>query len=347
MSPVVNKLEVSKDSNVIIYKMDFKMSEILLCNQSLSPQNFQLQCGIEIDQISAFSCLKPTIMAANTPYVIGNDQSGASRSILAQLSPAPVAKELTNLSLSYGGDNIVALAEITEKLKEYNIGLMGASTSVYANRLGGFAGSVKDYQAALMEYRQAIVSKSPMKAAMRQKAQVAFEKMQSQFRNELKMVTAQVKARRGIPLTNVERATNIAESSRNVAKLNVTSQVQANNLVKFTKYAKVLGNGLAVIDFGSRAGNIHNSYQAGDNWERELFVESSSFAASAIAGTVAVNAGVAALTLLIVATPVGWVGLLVGGAAVAASAAGASMWINDQVKENGGDWYDRIMNGIK
>ncbi|PCI49228.1 MAG: hypothetical protein COB43_06740 [Oceanospirillales bacterium] len=224
---------------------------------------------------------------------------------------------------------------------------MGASTSVYANRLGGFAGSVKDYQAALMEYRQAIVSKSSMKAAMKQKAQVAFEKMQSQFRNELKMVTAQVKARRGIPLTNVERATNIAESSRNVAKLNVTSQVQANNLVKFTKYAKVLGNGLAVIDFGSRAGNIHNSYQAGDNWERELFVESSSFAASAIAGTVAVNAGVAALTLLIVATPVGWVGLLVGGAAVAASAAGASMWINGQVKENGGDWYDRIMNGIK
>ncbi|CUS42470.1 hypothetical protein MGWOODY_Tha235 [hydrothermal vent metagenome] len=36
MSPVVNKLEVSKDCNVIIYKIDFKVSEILLCNQSLN-----------------------------------------------------------------------------------------------------------------------------------------------------------------------------------------------------------------------------------------------------------------------------------------------------------------------
>jgi hypothetical protein len=44
-----------------------------------------------------------------------------------------------------------------------------------------------------------------------------------------------------------------------------------------------LGNGLAVIDFGSRVGNIHNSYQAGGNWERDFFIESSSFAASAIA----------------------------------------------------------------
>ncbi len=104
---------------------------------------------------------------ANTPYLIGNDDSSTSRIILGQLSPAPIAKELTNLSLSYGSDNVMALAEITAKLKDYNIGLMGASTSVYANRVGGFAGSVKDYQAALMEYRQAVTSSSPMKAAMK------------------------------------------------------------------------------------------------------------------------------------------------------------------------------------
>lgn len=322
------------------------MSEILLCNQSLSPKNLQNQCGISIDQISTFSCTKPTMAAANTPYIIGNNHSGASRSILSQLSPSPVAKELTNLSLSYGGDNVVVLSEITAKLKDYNIGLMGASTSVYANRVGGFAGAVKDYQAALMEYRQAVTSNSPMKGAIKQKAHTAFQKMQSQFSNELKVVSGQVTARRGTPLTSADRATNIAKSSRNVAKLNVTSQVQANNLVKLSKQAKFLGNGLAVIDFGGRVGSIHNSYRAGGNWERDLFIESSSFAASAITGTVAVNVGTAALTLLMVATPVGWVGLIVGGAAVAASAAGASMWVNGQVKDNGGEWYDGIMNWI-
>ncbi|MCK5230442.1 MAG: hypothetical protein KAR13_09270 [Desulfobulbaceae bacterium] len=265
---------------------------------------------------------------------------------MSQLSPMPVSRELTNLSLSYGGDNVVALSEITAKLKNYNIGLMGASISVYANRIGGFAGAVKDYQTALMEYRHGVTSNSALKASAKQKAHAAFQKMQSQFRNELNVVTARVKARRGTPLTNADRATNIARSSRNIAKLNITSQVQANNLVKLSKQAKFLGNGLAVIDFGSRVGNIHNSYQANENWERDLFIESSSFAGSAITGTIAVNAGGAALTFLVAATPIGWVGLIVGGIAVAGVAVAASMGMNNVIKDNAGDVYDTLMKGL-
>ena len=318
------------------------MSEIILCNQALSPKAFESQCGINIAQISAFSCNKPTMVAANTPYLLESNSSNVSKSVLSQLSPMPVSRELINLSFSYGGDNVVALAEITAKLKDYNIGLMGASTSVYANRIGGFAGAVKDYQSALMEYRQAVTSNSALKASAKQKAHAAFQKMQSQFRNELNVVTAQAKARRGTPLTSADRATNIARSSRNVAKLNVTNQVQANNLVKFSKNAKFLGNGLAVIDFGSRVGNIHNSYKAGGNWEREMFIESSSFALGATAGTVAVNVGGAALTFLIAATPIGWVGLIIGGTVVAGAAAGASIVTNNAVKSNSGALYDTI-----
>lgn len=320
------------------------MSEILLCNQSLNSQSLQRQCGINTDQLSALSCEAPTLAAANTPYLIGDDPSGTGRGVLGQL--APVARELTNLSLSYGGENVVALAEINAKLKEYNIGLMGASTSAYAHRMSGFAGSVKDYQAALMDYRQAARSGSPLKTPMKQKAHAAFRNMQSQFRNELNVVNAQVRARRGTPLTSAERATNIARSSRNAAKLNVTSQVQANNLVKFSQHAKFLGNGLAVIDFTSRVGNIHNSYQAGGNWERDLFIESSSFALSAGSGVLAVNAGASALGFLMVATPIGWVGLIVGGLAVAGTAAAVSMGVNSAVKENSGSWYDSLMAAL-
>lgn len=79
--------------------------------------------------------------------------------------------------------------------------------------------------------------------------------------------------------------------------------------MKFSQHAKFLGNGLAVIDFGGRVGNIHNSYKAGGNWEREMFIESSSFVAATVVGTLAVDAGGAALAFLMVATPVGWVGL--------------------------------------
>jgi len=113
-----------------------------------------------------------------------------------------------------------------------------------------------------------------------------------------------------------------------------------------SQYTKFLGNGLAVIDFGGRVGNIHNSYKAGGNWEREMFIESSSFAASAITGTAVVNVGSAALGFLMVATPIGWVGLIIGGVAVVGVAAAASIGMNNAITENSGGWYDSIMNSL-
>jgi len=208
---------------------------------------------------------------------------------------------------------------------------------------------VKNYQAALMEYRHVIenkVNSSAIKTVAKQKAMTAFQKMQQGFQHELKAVTGAAKSSRGTPLTSGTRATNIVRSSRNVAKLNITSQVQTSNLVKFSQHAKLLGNGLAVIDFGSRVGNIHNSYKAGQNWEREMFIESSSFALTASAGIATVNAGTAALGFLMIATPIGWVGLIVGGLAVAGTAAVVSMGINDIVKDNSGSAYDELMNWI-
>jgi len=46
---------------------------------------------------------------------------------------------------------------------------------------------------------------------------------------------------------------------------------------------------------------------------------------------------------LIVATPVSWVGLIVGGLAVAGTATVISIDLNSYFKENGGSMYDEIM----
>lgn len=320
------------------------MSEIILCNRTYSASVFKNECGVGIELASSLSCANPDTIIANTPYLLKSKNSAVGTASLAKFSNPSITKNLTSLALSFGGDNLIALSSVSSQLQEYNVGLMGASTSVYANRMGGFVGSVKDYQSALMEYSQASKSKSPNKVAAKQKAKMAFEKMQSSFRHEVNIVTAQVKSNRGTPLTNFDRGANIARSSRNMAKLDIMSPVQADNIVKFTKHAKFMGNGLAVIDFGSRVGSIHNSYKSGGNWEREMFIESSSFAASAIAGTAVVNAG---LALLVFATPFGWVGLVVGGLAVAGTAAGTSIWTNEQLKSNSGGWYDDIMNWLK
>jgi hypothetical protein len=72
----------------------------------------------------------------------------------------------------------------------------------------------------------------------------------------------------------------------------------------------------------------------------------SSFVLSAGAGILAVNAGTAALGLLMVATPIGWVGLIVGGVVVAGAAATASITTNNIVKGKNGDLYDQIMGRL-
>lgn len=322
------------------------MNEILLCGQSMKADFLSNTCGIDTNFIHGKGCSKPSTVSAFTPYVLGQELSAFDRQLISILSAPKVANKLTNLSLSFGGDNTVALAEMTKKLQEYNVGLMGASTSVYANRLGGFAGAVKEYQDALMAYRGVIKSNVASKAIAKQKAFKAFQNLQIRFKHELNVISAGVKARRGTPLSSATRATNIARSSRNVTKLNITSQIQANNLVKFTQHAKFLGNGLALIDFTSRVGNIHNTYKSDGEWERELFIESSSFSVTALTGAAVVNVGAAALGFLVVATPIGWVGLVFGGVAVAGTAAAASIGMNNLVKNNSGVVYDSIMKWI-
>lgn len=312
------------------------------------------QCGIDSNMIFGAQCRQPSMLNAYSPYLIGSEPSNAAashaaKSMVNQLTNTANNRELTNITLSFGGDNTLAIADISAKLNEFGVGAMGASTSFYGNRVGGFTDAVKNYQAALMEYRHVIenkVNSSVIKSAAKQKAMAAFQNIQQGFHHELKSVTGAAKSSRGTPLTSGTRATNIAKSSRNVAKLNITSQIQTSNLVKFSQHAKFLGNGLAVIDFSSRVGNVHNSYKSGQHWEREMFIESSSFVVSALTGAGAIKVGGAALGFLMVATPVGWVGLIIGGVAVAGVAAAASIEVNNYTKENSGDLYDDIMNWI-
>lgn len=77
-----------------------------------------------------------------------------------------------------------------------------------------------------------------------------------------------------------------------------------------------------------------------------MFIESSSFAASAITATAAVNVGGAALGFLMVATPIGWVGLIIGGVVVAGVAATASLTVNNIVKDDAGGIFDNLMKRI-
>lgn len=319
------------------------MSTVLLCNRDLASPVIQQACNLNLQQLSAPHCPNPKIVRANTPYLVNGHSDSHGKRIQNLLSPPQVARSVTDFSLTFGEDNTIAIATMMDQLRDYNIALTGASTTVYGQRIEGFALSVKQYQEALLSYRDAKLSRANNQAQLRQQAHIAFQKMQARFKAELNAVTSHIRSRRGTPLTSAERGTNIASGSRNTVKLQFNSEIEAHRLVRLSSYTKILGNGLAVIDFGSRVGKVHNSYQAGGNWERDLFIESSSFAASATAGTLIANAGVG---LLLAATPLGWTALIVGGLLVAGSAAAAAVVVNDQVQKNSGEMYDKILDAL-
>ena len=327
------------------------MAELILCNQPTKTSQLDNLCGFTPATITGMSCsANPAILNSYTPYLTNSNPSVSDRSIMRWLGQPKVSKNVTDLTLSLGEDNTLALAEITQKLKGSGVELMGSSTAVYGKRLSGFAGSVKQYQSSLMEYRHVIQAKagSAAQRMAKQRAALAFQKMQTGFKLELNAVTSGIKAgRKGTPFNDFNRASNIARSSRNVVKLDINSQLQASRLAQLGRHAKLLGNGLVILNVAERMGNIKTSYQAGQNWERELFIESGSFVASAVTGTVLANVGASALTFLMIATPVGWVGLIVGGLVVAGVAAGGAISMNNAIKSNSGEWYDSLMEWMQ
>ncbi|MCP4117359.1 MAG: hypothetical protein GY737_18580 [Desulfobacteraceae bacterium] len=322
------------------------MLELVLCKEPMQTDSLAKDLGINGNEITGVADSNPTMLKPYTPYRVGQKSPHIGESLLSQLSPITISRNLTDLALSLGEENVTALADMFAILQKHGPGLMGASSSLYINQVDSFIKSVERYQAALMEYRKVLKTNPVASALAERNARAAFKNMQGRFRHTLASITAQSKSRKGIPLTDIKRGLNIARSSRRATKLNITSQVQANNLVMLSQNLKLFGNGLAVIDFGSRVGNIHNSYRAGENWERELFIESLSFAASAYAGSNVMLTGTAALGILVAATPLSPLVIILCGIAIAGTAARASMLVNNELKNNGGALYDWIMSGV-
>jgi len=276
------------------------------------------------------------------PYTVGQTTYNEEL-ILRALRNNNCPRNIHALSSALGESSIVGVSDAMVKLHDTTSVLTGSASTVHAARGDKFVLAVQRYQNALLAYRNVMQGKGTAgatKISAGVAVSTAFEHMQKYFQRELSMTAGLQRAsRKGTPLRNRTRALNIARSSRSIKKLELVSTLQAGKLARFSKYGKALGTGVVAIDFASRIGNVQTTYKADGNWERELFVESSSFVASVWAGGAAAYAGGAALTFLTVATPVGWVGLIVVVAA-------ASMGANYIVKEESGGVYDSIMEWI-
>lgn len=266
--------------------------------------------------------------------------------MVSQLSNPLAAKGLADFSSEFGGDMTVAMAAITKKLNDAGFSLpstINGTGGLISGKTDKFLAAVEQYQKALMKYRKLIQSKADkvnIKAAKTRIYQLNAN-LKIQFHHEMNTVNAMSKAgSRGTVLSNPQRGADIARSSRSPAKLNVTSQVQASNLVQFGKQAKVLGNGLAAIDFTSRAAGVIQTAEYGGDWERELFAESAGFVAGAAIGIGVAKVGIG---ILLAATLVGWV-LIIGSAITIAATIGAATAADKYVKRKANTYHDNFIS---
>ena len=318
----------------------------IFCTRSYSAGDLQRKFGLDINLLCDDRHQAPSRVVSMVPYRLNNtndrDRGSRTHSVLTRDSARPIVQ----MSQAYGSENLRAMSGMFGHLREQLTGedstaLMGATTDAYAKRSESFVKAVRYYQDALLKLGEELKTKSANVAAARENAQKAYTYLQERFQAELSQIKFNGGSR-GTPFSSFDRGVNIVKDSR-IVRLRLDSTVEGIKLVNFTRYANFLGNGLAVIDLGSRAGNIWQTREGGGDWYRELFKESLSFGGSAWLSSQVALAGVAGLGLLIAATPVGWAAIVVGvtgGLAVVGFSAIAGYASNKFLKNNADDLFD-------
>jgi hypothetical protein len=318
------------------------MSEVILCNKPFNTSLFKKQCDIDSDPIG--SCDRPelSLVKPYTPYQIKPSQNNLSRSLANQLSVGNRARSVTDFALAMGSDSVNALAKVKDNFKNQEATLIGSGVGVVSSRLDGFAKAVKNYEEALFRYHQNKSSGNRMHVEMN------YKKMTLQFNREYNTAKSLSKNANRSPLFNVNRGLGIAKDSRSersIAKLQVTNQAQVNSLARFGSHAKFLTNNLAAIDFTSRSAGIITTAKNEGNWHKEMFIESSGYAAAGGMGILTSRVGfgiVRTLPMVAALTPMGLV-ILVG---VGLTVAGISILTDIGSKELAESYYDSIMKWL-
>lgn len=214
--------------------------------------------------------------------------------------------------------------------------LVGASG---AHRTG-FIAALSRYQLLLEQIRAGTRQRMPKHQlnALYAQANQAWQSLNRQFRSDLQHLAGEARSRRGTVWTDPQRAINIATSGRSSAPIQLTNTADARAIVRFAGGLKHAGSGIVVIDAGVRTTNVISDYKAGKDWQRRAAIETAALGASTAAAATAANAAIAATTIVLGATPVGWViaiGIGIGAAYL------ASKYTNDVVTQQTADLYDR------
>jgi len=174
------------------------MAEILYFNKLTSQESVEQMYGIKRSELYNPALAGSRMLVPNVPYLIGKRPNVRDRQIQNLLKPVHVSKEIGDHIAAMGGDTTLDLAEFSQHFRDYNAGLIGATTNDYEKEL------------------EAISQRSRDRRLVRPLGSVGS----------------------GIKMLN----------NRKITRLHFKNRLQAENLVKYTRHAKVLGDGLVAID---------------------------------------------------------------------------------------------------
>ena len=324
------------------------MPSILLCDRAVHTDWLCRDTGLPEGVIHGREPGWPAMLRPCTPYVLGETLALRDHAILSDLAPHTVANNLTRIGAAHGGDTTLALADMLDDLRSLRPSVTQYATAtadVAVARIGRFSQAVQVSQQAIVDYHRATRSGHGREAA-RQALVQANENLNQRFRVELQAARSRMSARYRALSSQDARLAELVRHTRKVTRLDIASRVESGQLARLGRAAKYLGNGLTALDFGSRAQDIRDEYLAGGDWTRKLFIESSSFAASAGVGLIAADLGAAALGVALAATPAGWV-LIVGGLVTASFAAGASGLADRAMRDMAAPAYEGLVRWLQ
>ncbi|MBU6442133.1 MAG: hypothetical protein KGM87_12975 [Betaproteobacteria bacterium] len=320
------------------------MPTLLMC-----PHRSDLQSLIRFHGVPEGSLLdrwgrEPDWLSARVPYLLGSDYGHDELDYCRMLESH--GGLLCDMCQDFGGAATVALAELSVDLRNHaanGLSVAQAAADTYRGRMDRFLEAMTRHQETIDAYHRATRTGAPdgvPRAAARAALQRSGAELNSMFGQELALMTRNWYPRATMLVSGRVVVPDRVRQQPKISRLDVRSKAQAWKLAELATKARYLGRGVVAIDLGLRVQNVYDVKQSGGDWYRQAFVEAGGFAAGAGTGVALTGVTLAALELVVAATPAGWV-LIVGGLAAAAVVAAGSVVMSSAGEQVLGNLYDK------
>ncbi|GAB1257644.1 hypothetical protein NBRC116494_21460 [Aurantivibrio plasticivorans] len=293
-------------------------------------------CGSQPENIEQFLACNSHVgdqqqwLPPHLAYDVSGLPSPLSDGVTRQINQLP-AYQRSNLSscVDTFGEETSLLARFYERhiepidmtaVSQNANGVGGVGTAVLSGRTDSFQMALEHYQRTLIDLNNAngigrVAAQTRIE--LRDKVKQAYDTLNRYYQQELRRLVpaSSFTKNKGTALSNADRGITLAERSRGRG-IHVADMYEGQQVGKLAKGLRYAGRGAIVLDIGFRANAVQNSYANGENWKREMAVQTGGFTASTLAGAAVGRAAFLTLgRIALMATPWGW-GILIASTVI-------------------------------